>query len=255
VDHTRFKDRVGVVTGAASGIGLAVARRLAAEGARVMAFDRDPAGVDRLADRPSIRFATLDVTDAAGWTLRAAEVAEQFGSPDILVSAAGIVASGRDTDVARADLDAARRVMAVNFEGAWLAIQALLPRMAADGAIVTIASRAAGVGSPSAPAYAASKAALVSLTRSTALHGARDPRRIRCNAVLPGSVDTPMWRPLDDAAARDRAGAMAHAATAIPLGRLADASEIAVAALFLASPEASYITGATLAVDGGQCAL
>lgn len=125
-------------------------------------------------------------------------------------------------------------------------IRRCLPLMEArGGAVVNVASRAAEAGTPQAAAYAASKAALVSLTRSLAVHGAGLRPVLRCNAVLPGSVATPMWRPISGEGADDPFAQ-------VPLGRIARAEEIASAVLYLASDEASYITGTTLTVDGGQ---
>ena len=157
----------------------------------------------------------------------------------------------------RAATDDIRRMLDINFEGAWTGIRTMLPLLtAARGAIVNVASRGAEVAMPSAPAYAASKAALISLTRSTALYCARNSSGVRCNAVLPGSVDTPMWRPLSgDGSTTTRAAAIAAGLPHIPLGRLAQPEEIAAAVLFLASGAASYITGTGLLVDGGQSCL
>jgi NAD(P)-dependent dehydrogenase (short-subunit alcohol dehydrogenase family) len=109
---------------------------------------------------------------------------------------------------------------------------------------------------PGAPAYAASKAALVSLTRSVALQCAREKTGVRCNAVLPGSIDTPMWRPLSgDGTAMTREQGLAAGLPHIPMARLGQADEVAAAVLFLGSADASYITGTTLLVDGGQSCL
>ncbi len=250
----RFAGRVALVSGAASGIGLACAARLVAEGAEVVLTDRDAGGAAVAGDLGArAHFMPCDIALEADWRACADAIRTRFGRLHVLVCNAGITASGTDVDCENADTAHIAGIMAVNFAGTWAGMRACLGLMQ-GGAIVTVASRAALVGTPLAPAYAASKAALVSLTRSLALHCARNGSGIRCNAVLPGSVDTPMWRPIS-AGDADRAAVIAAGLPHIPLGRLATPAEIAAAVLFLATDDASYITGTTLLVDGGQSCL
>lgn len=243
----RLSGLVAVVTGAASGLGRASAAALAREGAGLVLIDRDAAALAPVAAELNAAHHALDVTDAA-------EVAACFDALpgcDILVNSAGIEGphGGLET-CAPADL---QRVMAVNFFGSFHCAQAAARRMQAQGsggAIVNIASTAGLIGSARLGAYAASKAAVVSMTRSLARSLAADG--IRVNAVCPGSISGPMFdRTLDPAHTdSDRAAMIAiH-----PLGRLGEPAEVADAVVFLASPQSSYCTGVLLPVDGGRLA-
>ncbi len=244
----RLSGRTAVVTGAGSGLGRASAGALAREGARLVLIDRDAAALATATQElGALAHHALDVTDAA-------EVAACFDALpdcDILVNSAGIEGphGGLET-CAPADL---QRVMAVNFFGSFHCAQAAARRMQAQGrggAIVNIASTAGLIGSARLGAYAASKAAVVSMTRSLARSLAADG--IRVNAVCPGSISGPMFdRTLDPAQAEaDRAAMIAiH-----PLGRLGEPAEVADAVVFLASPQSSYCTGVLLPVDGGRLA-
>ena len=251
----RFLGKIAVVTGAASGIGRACAVRLASEGARLVLVDRDPVQIDPMMTVEDVLVRRMDVSRPAAWAELCEAIRASFGRVDILVNSAGIVRSGPDQAVSTATLESIHDVMGVNLDGAWLAIRTLLPLFGTGAAIVNVASRAALVGTPHAVAYAASKAALVSLTKSVALSMSRNTPQIRCNAVLPGSIDTPMWRPLGTGgAALDRAAVLAGGLPHIPMGRLGTPEEVAGSILFLASDDASYVTGSVLSVDGGQAA-
>lgn len=255
MSRQRFDGKIAFVTGAASGIGHACAKALADEGATVIVADRSADGEKVAAAIDRALFFRLDVGDTAGWENAASFVKERCGRLDVLINSAAITRGGEAFNVANATDEVIEETLAVNLKGAWAGIRVMLPLLeAAQGAIVNIASRAAEVGVPDAPAYGASKAAMVSLTRSTALLSARRKSGVRCNAVLPGSVDTPMWRPLSGGG-KSREEAIAAGLPHIPLNRLATAQEIAAPVLFLASGEASYITGTTLLVDGGQSCL
>ncbi len=255
----RLRETVAIVTGGASGIGAAIARRFTEEGARQvivgLAAEMETASalVDELGRERAV-FVAGDVT-APETGARAAEVAvERYGRLDVLVNNAGLDYSG--VHVLESDPAFSRRVMEVNFFGCFLMLQASARAMTdtavaqtgrTAAAIVNVASRAGVVGVPTMAVYGASKAALISLTRTAALELAP---RIRVNAVAPGATVTPMMRTWigeqDDPAAFESA-----LAAAIPLGRLARPSEIADAVLFLASEEASHVTGICLPVDGG----
>jgi 2-keto-3-deoxy-L-fuconate dehydrogenase len=238
-------DKVAVVTGAASGVGRAVAELFARHGARVVPVDRDGA----VSARPPAGAAlpiVCDIADPSAVDALARRVVQEFGRYEVLVNAAGVVVAGPAGETAEADWD---RVFAVNAKGTWLMCRAALRPMVAQraGVIINTASGAALRPLPRLAAYAASKAAIVSLTRSIALeygeHG------VRASCICPGMIDTPMrWAALD---ARAAAGDDPSAALApYAIRRLGRAEEVAEAALFLACAE--YITGATLAVDAGR---
>jgi NAD(P)-dependent dehydrogenase (short-subunit alcohol dehydrogenase family) len=245
-------DKHVLVTGAARGLGRAIAEAFADAGARVLATDRDEDGLAGMASVLGARGQTAqhDVTDPDAWSA-IAEQARAAGGMDVLVNNAGTGALGSiETHTAKAW----RTVFAVNTEGPFLGIQACLPLLRERrGAIVNIASCAAVEASPDLLAYGASKAALVQLTQSVAVHCARHGYGVRCNAVLPGPTLTEMMATNLDKAP-DRAAAEAAWLSAVPLGRFADPAEVARAVCYLASPQASYITGAALPVDGGQLA-
>ena len=237
--------RVAVVTGGASGIGLATCARLSEEGMTVAALDLDPDGaaeVSRLALRCDVA-AQADVEQAMS------AVAERFGGIDVLVNNAGITGSAEATVCHQTPVEEWDRVHAVNVRGPFLCSRAVLPGMLARGSghIITIASVAGMVAFPGRCAYTSSKGAALMLTRSIAVDYAK--AGIRANAVCPGMVYTPMtsWR-LDQPELR------ARVEDTIPLGRVAVPTDIADAVALLASGRLSYMTGAPLIVDGGMTA-
>jgi NAD(P)-dependent dehydrogenase (short-subunit alcohol dehydrogenase family) len=238
----RFEGLSCVVTGGGRGIGRAIAERLAAEGARVGVMARSRDQCAHVAD--SIKGAALvaDVTDAA-----ACESAfDDFGPFSVLVCAAG-VSPVRDRAETH-DLSAWREVIDVNLTGAFITTQAAAPHLLAGGGAIVFVSSVLGVtGSPRLAAYGASKAALNQLTRTLAAEwGDRD---VRVNAVCPGYVETDLTRSMLEVA-HLRAAVLAET----PFARFATLDEIVAPVLFLASDEASYVTGATLLVDGGIAA-
>ncbi|NEW73144.1 SDR family NAD(P)-dependent oxidoreductase [Streptomyces rhizosphaericus] len=239
----RFTDRTAVVTGAASGIGAATAERLAQEGAAVVLADiaeeRGAAVADRIAeDGGRARFVTADVSTEEGWG-RIAAAARGFGPVDVLVSNAYTVDV---TPAHETSLDSWQRQLAVNLTGAFLGFRAVLDDLRARrGAVVLTSSVHAHKGIPGHPAYAASKGALLSLCGQLAVEYGPE---VRVNAVLPGPILTAAW---DRVSAEDRARSVAETAA----GRFGTPAEVAAAIAFLASHESSYITGASLLVDGG----
>lgn len=251
----RFAGRRALVTGAASGIGLATARRLVTEGARVVGLDRvepssgepaSAAGGIASAAR-GIAWLVADVRDEAaveGAVGRAVELLG--GAPDLLVQAAGIYRVRPLLETSAAEWD---EVLEVNLRGTFLVARAAVAAGMGGGraaAIVNVASVAAyrgGVAEPSG-AYNASKAGVVALTRQMAVEWAS--LGIRVTAVAPGVIETPMLRLMDDP---DRGRAYLEAE--VPLRRLGSAAEVAALICFLASDEASYVTGTTVLVDGG----
>ena len=238
-----------LVTGGASGIGLAIATAFAAEGARVVVLDRAK-------DRPSglpetIGFVSADVTDDAGVRAAVSAAADQLGGLDLLVNNAGIGAQG---GVAEATDDEWHSVLDVNVVGTARVSRAAWPflRASPHAAVVNTSSIASTAGLPQRAVYSASKGAVSALTRAMAADGMADG--IRVNAVNPGTADTPWVGRLLDAA-DDPAAERAALEARQPHGRLVSAEEVAHAAVYLASPGAGSTTGAEIAVDGGMAGL
>jgi NAD(P)-dependent dehydrogenase (short-subunit alcohol dehydrogenase family) len=224
----RFTDRTILVTGAASGLGLGIAQAAAAEGARVIALDRNPA--------PFAQARRCDIADEA----EVAAALTGLDRIDALVNAAGIPLRMNVTDTDMADYD---RLMAVNLRGSFLVSKLVLPRMQPHGGAVLHISSCVGVtGARNRAAYSASKGAIIALTRSMALDHAAD--RIRVNCLCPGFVDTPLL-------AQMPAERRARLASAHPLGRIGSVADVTPMALFLLSDQASWITGQAIGVDGG----
>jgi NAD(P)-dependent dehydrogenase (short-subunit alcohol dehydrogenase family) len=231
-----------VVTGAARGIGLAIARAGRAAGARVIGVDQSDPTHDPRIDLDGLDYRRLDVTDTAAATRLFTALVEERGRLDILVNNAGVLVTTPIGHCPPADWN---RVMRVNLESVFMLVQASLPYMATPGAIINIASTSAFVTAPGQSVYEASKAGVVSLTRALAVELA--PRQLRVNAVAPGLIDTPMTRALF----ADAGSMEARVREKVPLGRAGTPEDIAEAVIFLASAEAAYITGETLVVDGG----
>jgi NAD(P)-dependent dehydrogenase (short-subunit alcohol dehydrogenase family) len=246
----RAKDRVALITGAASGLGEAVARRLAKERTRLVLCDRDKKRLQALARELGSRGAMaawFDVADEKGWDRLEAEVRKRFGRLDWVVANAGVAGAGPITELRLAEW---RRVLSVNLDGAFLTLRSGMRLMGeAGGAMVVVASAAAVKGEPRGAAYGASKAGAVQLMKVAAKEGA--PRRVRVNAVLAGGAETPMLGLGEQAKTKGEKEAFAAMAASLPLGRFAAPHETAAMIAFLLSDAAGAITGAALLADGG----
>ena len=250
----RLNDKTALITGAARGIGAAIAEAFANEGAEVILTDIDESVGQKTAQALGARFEPLDVSQEDQWL----QISNKFPKLDILVNNAGITGfeSGEMVhDPANVSLDAWRAVHAVNLDGTLLGCRYAINAMkdAAKGSIINISSRSGLVGIPGAAAYASSKAAIINHTRSVALYCAQQGWQIRCNAIAPAAILTEIWEPmLGDGP--DREARMASLVADTPLKRFGDPSEVAAVAVMLASDEAAYMTGETLTLDGGLLA-
>ena len=241
-----FNHRVAIVTGGASGMGAATVRRLAAGGANVMIVDRNGDLAQTVATEVGGTAMVGDVADSSFCDGVVAATLERHGSLDVLVNAAGVIvrASGEDTTD-----EQWAKIMGVNVSGTFFMCRAALRVMktSGGGAIVNFGSIWGDLGSAGVAAYCASKGAVHNLTRALAMDHAADG--IRVNAVCPGEVNTPMLQSERAEAVTDQL--LTAIAATVPMGRLADPDEIARVVCFLASDDASYMTGALVSVDAG----
>ncbi len=242
----RFEGRIALVTGASRGIGEAIARQLAAEGAQVIAAARSLEALEKLvaeiaAGGGKATTLSLDLADAASIESAAKSALESHGAVDVLVNNAGVT---EDNLILRMSREAWDRVLATNLTGSFLLTQAVVKSMVRRryGRIVNVTSVVGLMGNAGQANYAASKAGLVGLTKSVARELAS--RNITCNAVAPGFIETEMTQKMTPAAREALSGQ-------IPLGRLGMPADVAEAVAFLASEQAAYVTGHVLNVSGG----
>jgi NAD(P)-dependent dehydrogenase (short-subunit alcohol dehydrogenase family) len=239
----RLEGKVALVTGAGSGIGAACAKRFHDEGAQV-------AGIDMTApaSHPCQAFEVLDVRDASAVNAAVGNILSELGRVDVLVNAAGVSSFGTADTIDETEWD---RVVDINLKGTWLVARAVLPGMVArgSGSIVNLASVEGIEGGQSQTAYNASKGGVVLLTKSMACD--YGPNNVRVNCLCPGMIETPMTAPLQEGALRP---VLEWFEQQHLLGRCGKPEEVAAAALFLASDDASFVTGHALAVDGGYLA-
>jgi NAD(P)-dependent dehydrogenase (short-subunit alcohol dehydrogenase family) len=243
----RFEGRVAVITGGASGIGLASARRLASEGAKIVIGDLTPEPGKAAADEVGGLFVPTDVTDAEQVEALFATAVEQFGSVDVAFNNAGI-SPPEDDSILTTGIEAWDRVQRVNLTSVYLCCKAALPHMQRQGkgSIINTASFVAVMGAATSQiSYTASKGGVLSMSRELGVQFARE--NIRVNALCPGPVNTPLLKELFAKDPERAARRLVH----VPVGRFAEPEEIAAAVAFLASDDASFITASQFLVDGG----
>ncbi len=251
----RLEGKVALVTGAASGLGEATARRFAAEGARVYLTDINEAAVqavaDSIGDGASGHF--QDVTDEAAWAALIDDILAASKTLDVMVNNAGIAITGSAEDTSLEDW---RKVQAVNLDAVFLGTRAAIRTMKTHGgSIINISSIEGIIGEPRAAAYNASKGGVRIFTKSAALHCANEGYGIRVNSVHPGFILTPMVEQgLAALSADELAAVEARLLGEIPLGAMGKPEDIANGCLFLASDESKYMTGSELVIDGGYTA-
>lgn len=244
-----LENKIAIVTGAASGIGLACAQRFAREGAIVIGSDRQQSAAWQSVVElsPQSRLETLDVTDGAAQQALADAVVADFGRIDVLLTAAGV---GDGGPVGSLEEDSWDRVIDINLKGTYLSIKSVVNTMAAQrsGSIITVASVEGLYGTEGGSAYNASKGGVVLLTKNVAIDYGR--LGVRSNTICPGFIDTPLLHDIMDALPDFKHDVQRET----KLGRMGKPEEIAGAACFLASDDASFVTGHSLVVDGGYTA-
>jgi NAD(P)-dependent dehydrogenase (short-subunit alcohol dehydrogenase family) len=243
-----------VVTGGARGIGEAICKAFHSEGAQVVLTDIDESEGRKAADTICCQFRKLDVRSEDDWSA----LAEAVPAADVVVNNAGVTGfedGAAPHDPENASLADWRAVHAVNTDGTFLGCRYALRAMrdAQAGSIINMSSRSGLVGIPGAAAYAASKAAIRNHTKSVALYAAQQGWAVRCNSIHPAAVLTPMWEPMLGEGP-EREANMAALVADTPLKRFGTPEEVAALALYLASPESGYMTGAELTLDGGLLA-
>lgn len=255
----RLQGKTALVTGAAQGLGAGIAIALAREGARVVLSDRNASGAEEAARAigaelgEDTAFAIAhDVTSEWDWITALDFAADKLGGLSVLVNNAGIVTMGTVEDL---DLASWRQAMAVNADGPFLGCKLALPllRESQPASIVNMASVSALIASHNLTAYNASKAALWMLTKSVALHCARQGWNVRCNSVHPTFVRTPLLDGI--VGSHEDPGMMAKLARQVPIGRIGEVADVAAAVVYLASDESAMMTGSELKLDGGMTAM
>lgn len=256
----RFEGKVALITGGAGGLGGATARRLASEGATVVITDVARTAGEQLAGEIGGSFLQHDVSSEAEWQTITQTALDIAGRIDVLVNTAGI-----EGDISEGGLSTSytnyRNVLSVNLDGTFLGCMAVMPHMltAGKGAIVNIASAVSFIASPSGLAYGISKAGVEQLSRTLAIIGAQDGKRVRCNSVHPGVIKTRMTDSIVESYAAltgvSEVEAEAAVCANIPMGVRGQPADIAALIAYLASDEAAYVTGSQFVADGGWTVL
>jgi NAD(P)-dependent dehydrogenase (short-subunit alcohol dehydrogenase family) len=250
----RVADKIALITGGASGIGRATAKLLAAEGARVAVSDINIDGAQATAADIGNAAIALehDVTGEASWAKILAKTEDKLGGLHVLVNCAGIVSLGT---VEETTLEDWRRVHAVDLDSVFLGCKLAVPAIAryGGGSIINMSSISGIIAGHNLAAYNSAKAGVRHLTKSVALHCARQGNGIRCNSVHPAFIDTAM---LDDILRRgSREEGLERLARQVPLGKVGDTNDVAWAIVYLASDESKFMTGAEMVLDGGASAM
>jgi 3(or 17)beta-hydroxysteroid dehydrogenase len=250
----RLEKKICVVTGAARGIGLAIATRFHEEGAKVILTDIDQESGTIAAKQIGCEFEKLDVREEGDWLV----LAEKIKTADVVVNNAGVTGFEQGMkahDPEHANLEDWREVHRVNLDGTFLGCRYAIGAMksSATGSIINVSSRSGLVGIPGAAAYASSKAAIRNHTKSVALYCAQQGWKIRCNSLHPAAILTPMWEPMLGNGP-DRKSKMDSLVVDTPLKRFGMPDEVAAIAVLLASDEATYMTGSEFNIDGGLLA-
>jgi 3(or 17)beta-hydroxysteroid dehydrogenase len=253
----RLKNKIALITGGASGIGRSCAEIFAQEGATVIVTDINDQNAQQLVAEIGKKslYHHLDVKSESEWKKITSFIQERFKSLDILVNNAGITGFVPDMglqDPECATLESWHHVHAVNLDGVFLGCKYGISMMKTNGgSIINISSRSGIVGIPRAAAYASSKAAVRNHTKTVALYCAEEKYNIRCNSIHPAAILTPMWDPMIGHDNDKRKKAIQGIANDIPLKSMGEPSDVAYAALYLASNESKYLTGIELNIDGG----
>lgn len=255
----RLTGKIALITGAAQGLGLAMAQMFIQEGARVAMTDINGSAVSAKAAElgSAARSWQQDVTDVDGWQRICTEVSAHFGGFNVLVNNAGIGTMG---DIEQCTVEDWRRVHAIDLDGVFFGCKTALPHIARHcaasgtrGSILNISSIAGVIASPAMPAYNSAKAAVKHLTKSVALHCAQARYPVTCNSIHPVFIDTPILDGIIPGA--DHASTVQKLGRQIPLGRVGEPDDVAYAAVYLCSDEAKFVTGSELYIDGGISAM